>query len=74
MARCICNEQEYLMNTHLASEGQELSRLDFPDLPDDHQAQMIVEQGKTVTMEFDGNKPSEITEYLVDYDADVAET
>jgi hypothetical protein len=55
-------------------KDRELSRLDFPDLPDDHQAQMIVEQGKTVTMEFDGNKPSEITEYLVDYDADVAET
>lgn len=74
LAKCIYNGQEYLMNAHIASEEQKLSRIDFPDLPDDHQAQMIVEEGRTVTIEFDGDKPSEINAYLVDYDADITET
>ena len=35
---------------------------------------MIVEQGKTVTLEFNGDKPSKMSAYLVDYDADVTES
>lgn len=74
LASCIYNGQEYPMNAHIASEDQKLSRIDFPELPDNYQHQMIVEQGKTVTIEFDGDKPSEINAFLVDYDADITET
>jgi hypothetical protein len=62
------------MNAHIASEDQEVSRMDFPNLQDNYQAVMIVEEGRTVTIEFDSIKPSEINALHVDYDVDVTET
>ena len=74
IAKCIYDGQEYFMDAHIANEEQKLSRMDFPDLPDNQRPQMVVKEGETVTVEFDDNKPSEITAFLVDYDADVTET
>lgn len=73
-AKCLYKGQQYLMNAHISNEEQKLSRIDFPDLPDDHQPQMVVQEGERVTMDFDADRPSEISALLVDYDADVTET
>ena len=74
LATYIYNGNEYLMNAHIINEEQAFSRANFPDLPDNYEPQMIVEQGKTVTLEFNGEKPSKISAYLVDYDADITES
>jgi hypothetical protein len=71
--KCIYNGQEDLMNAQIINDEQELSRLDFPDLPDNRRHLLEMEEGETVTFEFEDEKPSEITAFLVDYDADVTE-
>ncbi len=72
--KCKYNGQEYLMNPHLIDEEQNISRVDFPELPDNYEPVMTIEGGETVSMEFDGDKPAELQAFLVDYDADVTET
>lgn len=74
VAKCIYDGQEYLMNTHIVNDEQTLSRMNFPDLPDNNAPQMILEKGETVTMEFGGDKPIKLDAFLVDYNADVTET
>jgi hypothetical protein len=74
VAKCVYDGQEYLMNAHIVNDEQTLSRMDFPDLPDNNAPQMILEKGETVTMELDGDKPVKLDAFLVDYDADVTET
>lgn len=73
-ATCIYGGQQYYLTPHIYNDGEKSSRIDFPDLPDDHVPQMIVKQGEDLTMEFDGKKPVEIQALLVDYDADITET
>lgn len=73
LATCIYDGHEYLMDAHIINEEHTFSRANFPNLPDNYKPQMIVEQGKTVTIEFNGDKPSKINAYLVDYDADITE-
>ena len=72
-AKSIYDGQEYLMNPHLTNEEQKITSIDFPELPDNYQPRMVLEEGKTITMEFDGAKPTELNAFLVDYDADVTE-
>jgi hypothetical protein len=74
LASCIYDGREYPMDAHIVNEEQTLSRIDFPNLPDNYEPQMIVQKDNTVTIEFKEDKPSKLNAYLVDYDADVTET
>lgn len=73
LAACVYDGHEYPMDAHIVNEEQTLNRMDFPNLPDNYEPQMIVQKGNTVTIEFKEDKPSELNAYLVDYDADVTE-
>jgi hypothetical protein len=73
-ATCNYAGQEYSLTPHIFNDGEKSSRIDFPDLPDDHVPKMIVKEGEELTMEFDGENPTEVQALLVDYDADITET
>jgi hypothetical protein len=74
-AICVYKDQEYTLNPHIFNDGEKSSRIAFPQLPDNYEPQITIQQGEELTMEFDGDKqPSEIQALLVDYDADVTET
>jgi hypothetical protein len=74
-AMCIYKEQEYSLTPHIFNDGEKSSTIAFPELPDNYEPQMTVQQGEELTMEFDGDKqPNNIQALLVDYDADVTET
>jgi hypothetical protein len=73
-ATCNYSGQKYYLAPHLYNDGEKSSRIDFPELPDDHMPDMIVKEGDELTMEFDGKKPIQIEALLVDYDADITET
>jgi hypothetical protein len=51
-------------------DGQKIIQLGFPKLPDNVQPEMIIEEGQTITMNFEG-KPIQVDAFLTDYDADV---
>jgi hypothetical protein len=51
-------------------DGQKIIQLGFPKLPDNIQPEMTIEEGQTITMNFEG-KPIQIDAFLTDYDADV---
>jgi hypothetical protein len=67
LAKCIYDGQEYFMKAHIVND------LNFPNSPDNNVPQMIVEKGKTLTIEFDGDKPIKLNALVVDYDADILE-
>ncbi|HJR46518.1 MAG TPA: hypothetical protein VJ799_00035 [Nitrososphaeraceae archaeon] len=73
-ATCNYAGQKYYLTPHIFNDGEKSSRIDFPELPDDHMPKMIVKEGEELTMEFDGNNPTEVQALLVDYDADITET
>jgi hypothetical protein len=73
LASCIYDGHEYPMDAHIVNEEQTLNRIDFPNLPDNYEPQMVVQKGNTVTIEFKEDKPSKLNAYLIDYDADVTE-
>jgi hypothetical protein len=73
-ATCNYAGQAYYLTPHIFNDGEKSIRIDFPDLPDDHEPKMIVKEGEELTMEFDGENPTEVEALLVDYDADVTET
>lgn len=69
-AKCIYGDHEYYMTPYtISTKGQNSKLIEFPELPDDYQPQMLMEEGKTVTMEFD-QEPNQIESFLVDYEAD----
>jgi hypothetical protein len=76
MPQATCNYagQKYYLTPHIFNDGEKSSRINFPELPDDHMPKMIVKEGEELTMEFDGNNPTEVQALLVDYDADITET
>ena len=51
-------------------DGQTSVELGFPKLPDNIQPEMTIEEGQTVSIEFQDN-PIRVQAFLVDYDADV---
>jgi hypothetical protein len=51
-------------------DGQSSVELGFPKLPDNNQPEMWVEEGQTISIEFQDN-PIQVLASLVDYDADV---
>ena len=51
-------------------DGQASVELGFPKLPDNIQPEMTIEEGQTVSIEFQDN-PIRVQAFLVDYDADV---
>jgi hypothetical protein len=51
-------------------DGQKSIQLGFPKLPDNIQPEMTVEEGRTITMNFEGN-PIQVNAFLTDYDADI---
>ena len=73
-ATCSYAGQKYYLTPHIFNDGEKSSRIDFPELPDDHMPKMIVKEGEELTMEFEGNNPTEVQALLVDYDADITET
>ena len=74
-AFCIYNGQKYSLIPHIFNDGKTSSRIAFPQLPDNYEPQMIIQQGGELTMEFEGDKqPTEIQALLVDYEADITET
>ena len=74
-AICIYKDQKYPLTPHIFNDGKTSSRIAFPQMPDNYEPQMIIQQGEVLTMGFDGDKqPTEIQALLVDYEADVTET
>jgi hypothetical protein len=74
-AFCIYKDHKYSLTPHIFNDGKTSSRIAFPQLPDNYEPQMTIQQGEELTMEFGGDKrPTEIQALLVDYDADVTET
>jgi hypothetical protein len=71
-ATCIYQGKKYSTLTpfHLR-DGQESVESGFPKLPDNMQPEMIVQEGRRVTMEFEEN-PIRVEAFLADYDADIA--
>jgi NhaP-type Na+/H+ and K+/H+ antiporter len=51
-------------------DGQKTIQLGFPKLPDNVQPEMTIEEGQTITMNFE-SKPIQVDAFLTDYDADV---
>ena len=51
-------------------EGQDVRKLDFPQLPDDFQPVVRIPQGEAFTIDFD-SKPRETNALVIDYDADI---
>jgi hypothetical protein len=54
----------------LTKDGQRSIELGFPKMPDNIQPEMTVEEGRTITMKFEGN-PVQVNAFLTDYDADI---
>lgn len=59
--QAICNyaSQKYYLTPHIYNDGEKSSRMNFPDLPEDHVPQTIVKKGDELTMEFDDKEPVE---------------
>lgn len=64
--------KEYpILTPYFMKDGQSAVELGFPKLPDNIQPEMRVEEGQTISIEFQDN-PIRVQASLVDYDADVA--
>jgi hypothetical protein len=69
---CIYQGREYsTMTPFNVRDGQGAVQSGFPKLPDNIEPEMIVQDGRTITMEFEKN-PTRVEAFLADYDADVA--
>lgn len=58
------------LTPYFMKDGQRSIELGFPKLPDNFQPEMVVEEGQSITMEFEDN-PVQVQAFLTDYDADV---
>jgi hypothetical protein len=68
---CIYQGREYsTMTPFNVRDGQGSVQSGFPKLPDNIEPEMIVQEGQTITMEFDED-PTRVEAFLADYDADV---
>ena len=68
---CIYQGKEYSTLTPFTlRDGQRSIPLGFPKLPDNFEPEMTVEEGQTITMQFEKN-PTKVQAILGDYDADV---
>jgi hypothetical protein len=69
---CIYQGKKYsTLTPFFLRDGQGSVESGFPKLPDNIQPEMIVQDGRTITMEFEEN-PTRVEAFLADYDADVA--
>ena len=60
----------YAMLPFVVVEGQDVRKLNFPQLPDDFQPVVRIPQGEAFTIDFD-SKPRETNALVIDYDADI---
>lgn len=57
------------LTPYFIKDGQSSIELGFPKLPDNIQPEMTIEEGQTISIEFQDN-PIRVQAFLVDYDAD----
>lgn len=67
---CIYEDKAYYMAPFTLKDGQRTIELGFPEMPDNIEPQMTIDEGQTITMKYE-KSPTRTQAFLADYDADV---
>ncbi|HET7147468.1 MAG TPA: discoidin domain-containing protein [Candidatus Nitrosopolaris sp.] len=69
-AKLVYNNHKYGMSPFIFTDGGQLSKIQFPALPGDTNANLTVEQGNTINFQF-SKQPIKIDAFITDYDGDI---